>query len=452
MVREFTDKPPGKLIDRFQASRDIRRFRRRAVLTNGNGHWELVCCTVEGFLLDASTPQSVASRRYRQAVLCEEFLTGEECLRFVSELQEGHAQFGDIDLQRGQNSQWTTELLPVNNDYMARAGYVISQGFAQHGTRASVSTLLAADQPYYPEIDDAARDWLPFPVYHGHSDARNDQIIFLLPETRAFIASAIFSEKGTLDIIVGGAEVDTLSLLIKGAYWEEKSIHHFDAAVSDAKAALVVPGDADRLEYYLIDREETVYDFHREDRFSRLTPNRNTLGSVKRTLEDQVRGACRDGEGLHVEFKPFVAPEQKLSSGNQKTKLREVITTVVAFANTEGGHIYLGVDDDCAITGVGQDLQKWAESAVDDSVINRYLGALKNKIKEVVHGEVELHLAHTVISDALVVVIEVPQAPIKPVSLQQDQHLYVRTGASNRKLPPDQWKGILQYDKVSNLF
>lgn len=80
-----------------------------------------------------------------------------------------------------------------------------------------------------------------------------------------------------------------------------------------------------------------------------------------------------------------------------------------------------------------------------------YLGALKSGIKEAVHGEVVLHLAHTVISDALVVIIEVPPTSIKPISPQQDQHLYVRTGASNRKLPPDQWKSILQSDK-SRLF
>jgi hypothetical protein len=251
---------------------------------------------------------------------------------------------------------------------------------------------------------------LPFRNYHGHSDARNDQIVFLLPETRAFIAGTTFSGKGTLDIAVAGAEVDTLSLLFKGAYWEEKSIRHYDAVVADAKAALVVPGDADRLEYYLIDREETVYDFHREDRFSRLIPDRNALGLLKRALGDQVREACRDGEGLHIEFKPLVAPDQELGSGNQKAKLREVVTTVVAFANTEGGHIYLGVDDDCTMTGVDKELQKWAKSAVDESIISRYLGALKNKIKEAVHGEVTMHVAHTVVGDALVVVIEVPPA------------------------------------------
>lgn len=77
-----------------------------------------------------------------------------------------------------------------------------------------------------------------------------------------------------------------------------------------------------------------------------------------RTLADQVREACESGEGLHVEFKPFVAPEQKLGSSSEKTKLREVVTTVVAFANTEGGHIYLGVEDDCTMSGIDEGIQK----------------------------------------------------------------------------------------------
>lgn len=451
MEREFTDNPPNKLIDRLQASRDIRSFRRRAVLTNGNGRWELVCCTVEEVPIGEDAIQVTASRRYRQAVLCEDFLTGEECLRFVNELQAGHARFGDIELQRDQNPQWTTELLSVNNDYIVRAAHVISLRFSQQGTRASVGALLAIDQPYYPEIEDAARDWLPFRVYHGSSDARNNQIIFLLPETRAFIAGAVFSEEGMLNLTVAGTEVGTLPLVIKGAFWEQKAIRHIDGVVSGATAALAVPRDADRLEYYLIDREGTVYDFHREDRFSRLARDGNALGVTKRTLENQIREACHSGEGLYVEFKPFVPSDQQLGSASQKTKLREVVTTAVAFANTEGGHIYLGVDDDCSVAGIDQDFQQWARSSIDEAVVNRYLGALKNRIKGAIHGEVTLNLASQVIDGMLVVVIEVAPASIKPVSLQQDQYFYVRTGASNRKLPPDQWMSVLQPEKFGGL-
>lgn len=444
MEREFTDEPPSRLIDRLLTNRDGRRFRRRAVLTNKDGQWELVCCTVEELLFGERAAEVAASKYYRKAVLYEDFLTEAECLSFVEALQAGRAQFGNIDLQRGQNPQWSTEHLPVINDYMARAGHAICLRFPQRGNRVSVGPLLEADQPYYPDVENAARDWLPLRVYHGNSDARNDQIIFLLLETRAFIAGAAFAEEGKLKVTVAGDGVGTLSLAIKGAYWEEKAIRHIDGVVSGTTAVLAIPADADRLEYYLIDREGVVYDFHREDRFSRLPSDRSVLGATRRALGDQIHEACQQGEGLHVEFKPFVPPEQQLGSVGNRTKLREVVTTVVAFANTAGGHIYLGVDDDCTVVGVDQDLQRWAQSIVDGEVVGRYLGALKNRIKEAVHGEVTLHLESRVVSDGRVVVIEVAPASIKPVSLQQDQYFYVRTGASNRKLPPDQWKGVLQ--------
>jgi predicted HTH transcriptional regulator len=77
------------------------------------------------------------------------------------------------------------------------------------------------------------------------------------------------------------------------------------------------------------------------------------------------------------------------------------------------------------------------------SAINTYLGAFKNKIKDALHGEVTLRLAHAVMGDALVVVVEVPKAESRPVSIRDDQHLYIRKGSSNRKLPPDQWMSVL---------
>ena len=448
MEREYiTDKVPDKLVQRIEAVGSGRSFRRRAVLTKGNAKWELLCCTVEAFLPGEGIPDRVPSREYEQAVLYEDFLTAKECLHFARNLQEGHAEFGDIQLQRTQNAHWSAELLPVGNDYMERAGYVIALQFGQSGSRASVRTLLAADQPYYPDADEATRDWLPLRVYHGYSDSRNDHVIFLVPETRAYIASAAFSEKGTLDIAVAGTEVSTLGLLVKGVYWEGKAIRHFDASVIDAKAEIAVPRDADRFEYYLIDSASCVYDFHREDRFSRLQQGRRALGAVEPTLADQIRKACRDGEGLHVEFKPFIDPSQKLKVNDHKTKLQETIITVAAFANTSGGHIYLGVDDDCAVSGVDEELKAWIKGALDASSIGRYLGALKSKIKDLVYGEVTLRLSHADMDGATVIVIEVPEATHKPIAVHQDRHLYIRAGASNQKALPELWRSILYPDK-----
>lgn len=455
MEREYTtDKVPDRLKERIQASAPVERFRRRAVLTKGNARWELVCCTVESFVPGEKVPEPARSRSYQQALLYEDFLTAEDCLKFAHELQKGHAWFGDIELERGTNVHWTGELVPVANDYMERAGWVISLQFTQSGSRASVRTLLAADQPYYPDADEATRDWLPLRVYHGHSDSRNDRIIFLLPETRAFFTDAALSGKGTLDVTVAGTEISSLSLLVKGAYWEGKALHHIEAQVKAGKATLIVPDDVRRLEYYLIDQHAVVYDFHRADRFFRNDQERRTRASIEQVVREHVRTACRSGEGMHVEFKPFVDPSDKqfrkedvAKRSRENTKLRQVIETVAAFSNTEGGRIYLGIHDDCTIYGIGENLRAWAGEELSNASIERYLGALKSKIKDFVHGEVALHLSHAEIDGMLVGIIEVSPAAHGPVALQQEFHLYVRSGASNRKAPPEQWKTVLKADK-----
>jgi hypothetical protein len=82
--------------------------------------------------------------------------------------------------------------------------------------------LLAPGEPYYPDLHEAAGHWLPFPVYHGQSDARNQEVIFLLPEARAFFTDAKLRD-GFLEISVGGTAAAGTALTVKGAYWQDKS-------------------------------------------------------------------------------------------------------------------------------------------------------------------------------------------------------------------------------------
>jgi hypothetical protein len=439
MNEEYSSEPPDKLLEQARLSSP---FRRRAVLTNEKGQWQLLCCTVEGFRSSENIPEPIPSRKYHQAILLEDLLTADECLSFVTDLQAGRARFGDIHLEPTHGAQWTTLPVAMDNEYMACVGYVIRLQFGQKRTRAPLGALLAPGQPYYPDVYDAARDWLPFPDYHGDTDGRNEQIFFLFPETRAFFAGAAFLEQEILGITVDGTHINQLSLLIKGAYWIDKSIHHFENEVRNSKAELTILAGADRLEYYLLDNEGTVYGFHKEDRHSQRRSGGNVLRSVKRTL-DQVREAANKGEGLRVEFKPFVDPGLKRKSDGQKTKLDEIVRTVAAFANTAGGTIYLGIEDDCSIAGIDNKLNEWAKSVIDESVIYRYLGALRSEITGRLNEDVTLTLSYTRIDEVLVGVIEIPPASSKPVTIRQDNHLYARMGASNRQVPPDQWENIL---------
>ncbi len=423
---------------------DDRRFLRRAVAAlSATNIWELVCCTVQEILPPETVSGKRLSHRYAHASLHEDVLNGSECLQFAVDIDKGAFKLGDIVLQRGQMAQWQVEQLPVNNIYMERTGYVVSQVFTRQAGTYPRTRLLAPDRPFFPDVYAAVQQYLPLRDYHQDRDGRNGQVHFLLPEVRAYVAEATLSDQGELNISVAGEGAGMLWLRIKGAYWVGKTMHQLDTPVSNLKALLTVALEAERLEYYLIDEKGTVYDSHREDSFSRFGPGSVRLRPARRGLASQVEDAREAGEGSEIEFKPFISPDQGMGTPSEKTKLRELVTTVVAFANTAGGRIYLGIDDDGTITGTGSGLATWAKDKVDDAALAKYTGALKSRIRSYVYGDVALQIEMATVRGALVAVIEVPRADPRPVAIVEDQHLYVRKGATNRKLPPDQWKSAL---------
>jgi hypothetical protein len=132
------------------------------------------------------------------------------------------------------------ELLPLKNNYMRCAGRCVTAPFQSQSAGISQDPLLTSNEPYYPNLNEASKHWLPFPIYHGQSDARKQEIIFLLPETRAFLGRAQFRD-GMLELNIGGTEVHDKALTVKGAYWNNGVIHHFDDLVRNGKAMISVP-------------------------------------------------------------------------------------------------------------------------------------------------------------------------------------------------------------------
>jgi hypothetical protein len=435
--------PPVELTDCLQA--DIEgggRLRRRAVLTRPSGDsWTLLCCTVEG-LAEESQASNASSHRYPDAVLLEDWFTPDECRRFIEDIQAGRLAFGDIIIERKGNPTWRVERLPLKNNYMVRAGLCVAMPFQERSAGIAQGPLLAAGEPYYPDLHEAAGHWLPFPVYHGHSDARNQEIIFLLPEARAFFADAKLRD-GVLEVTIGGTEAASGALTVKGAYWNNGAMHHFEEAVRDGTARISIPSKAHRLEYVLMDADGAVYDFQQENRFNDSGLGMHRLDNTAQALVRQVLTACLDGEGMHNEFKPFIEDAKAIGPKDQKTKLRQLVTTVVAFANTQGGRIYIGIDNDCGLAGIAEALQKSAKKEVKEDVANHYCRALTARLRDQLIGDIPMRISHVTVNGALIVVVEVSQSPTKPAMVKDDNILYVRAGANNRQLPPDQWQSVL---------
>lgn len=427
-------KPTEEVFSFLKANQSgCQSLRRRAVIYNSDGKWLMQACVVEGISDSRGEITIENSRFYPRAVLFEDWLLLDELPGFIAQITQGSFSLGEYVLEATNSSrQWTKERLPLSNSYMSYAGYVWSSKFHDH-VNSMNGELLAPRQPYYPDLHEAVKDWLPFPVYQGSSDSRKGEIILLLPETRAYFEEAI-PHGDSIDLHIAGAEANNLLLEVKGAWWDENGIHHFSENVSDGRALLIIPEDAKRLDYVLVDTDGAVYDFQQEDGYRHTGLGRKRTMNKDRTLANIVREACRIGEGPKIEFKPFINLENN--------KLIEIFKTVAAFANAQGGRIFLGINDDCEIEGISEQLQK-LEKADADTACAQYLGKIRGRIRDKLQGEVQMDFNQTVVDGQKIAVIEISEAKEKPVTIQQDKILYIRRGSSNAKASPEEWKVII---------
>ncbi len=111
---------------------------------------------------------------------------------------------------------------------------------------------------------------------------------------------------------------------------------------------------------------------------------------AKGMTEKEIEILLSEGEGLNVEFK---------SSFNN-----EVIETLVAFANTSGGSVLVGVTNDGILSGV----------TINSETIQNWLNEIKNKTSPCVIPDVEVVEKGVII----IVVFSIQEFPVKPVSIR----------------------------------
>ena len=119
--------------------------------------------------------------------------------------------------------------------------------------------------------------------------------------------------------------------------------------------------------------------------------------------ELELREIIRRGESLHVEFK------QNLDNPDR------ILKTIVAFANTGGGRIFIGVSDDTRI--IGYDLEN------------------KDQITNLISGNIEplpnFEVKRVEINDKHITIIEIPEGVNKPYS-HRELGFFIRSGGTNR--------------------
>jgi len=152
---------------------------------------------------------------------------------------------------------------------------------------------------------------------------------------------------------------------------------------------------------------------------------------------ERVQQLLDDGEGELVEFKSTLRWNLNNDKPGKEVEM-SWLKTVVAFLNTNGGYLLIGVDDDSNILGIEAD-----QFANED----KYLLHVNNLINQHIGLERSPYIRFSLVpvadSKILVVRCERSKTPAF-LSIGKEEEFFIRTGPGSRKLPPSKIVAYLQ--------
>jgi predicted HTH transcriptional regulator len=147
--------------------------------------------------------------------------------------------------------------------------------------------------------------------------------------------------------------------------------------------------------------------------------------TTRMTLQEIIKLA-KQGEGLHLEFKKKAAYPEK------------IVKEVVALANTEGGKLLLGVDDDGTVSG-----QRFIEEEIF---------VLERAINELIYPKISYQTELLKISEKKgVAVIHIAKSTLRPHFLWEEDRkkAFVRVKDQSLQASKEMWE-ILKREKYTD--
>jgi schlafen family protein len=156
------------------------------------------------------------------------------------------------------------------------------------------------------------------------------------------------------------------------------------------------------------------------------------VGDAKSSLsyEQQVRADILAGESEVREMKAFFNPD-----GNTAMRDR-VLESAIGFANTSGGHIYVGVEDHGGLSGNSKLVSTIRKNGTPQECAEELSAKLRKYIIENTRPVIEKSALEIKIGTEWVIRLRIEQS--EGVVGTHTNHVFVRSGASNR-IPEPGW-------------
>ncbi|MDT8068495.1 MAG: ATP-binding protein [Terriglobia bacterium] len=244
-----------------------------------------------------------------------------------------------------------------------------------------------------------------------------EQFLVVIPDTRARFVSGRW-RPGKLDLALeANSSSHDLELQVIHVGSDTRSANY---PVLVEPMVLEIPEDARELILFVVHKNGDLVCSHS------LNGVYRSFGKFEDHVDDAAEYAqeLQRGENEMREFKCFVAPRDK--------KEFELVKTVVAFANTDGGTLFLGVDDEGIPLGIAAARECFKKT---HDPIDAQRARLKSLITESTKPVPSIVYKTAEVNGSPVVVAEVQKSA--SVCSTQDNRVYVRRGATSRLADPE---------------
>jgi hypothetical protein len=208
----------------------------------------------------------------------------------------------------------------------------------------------------------------------------------------------------------------------------------------DQQATLTFPRQPKSLNVWLVTGEGEWLDRYEESPYGASWGEGILLGGHGRDVNMvELAEALRVGEGPTLEYKGWI------SAREQKEKSPEFLRTLIAFSNSSGGDILIGINDYGEVIRIQPQLnQVYGREAVGDltKMQDAYVRDLMKMVTDRIAPKVLPDFLWVDVGGLPVLRIRVKQGGSPPYSLLDTNDIYIRAGATNRKAHPAELRAL----------
>lgn len=254
----------------------------------------------------------------------------------------------------------------------------------------------------------------------GHPSRNADRFVLRFIDTRAYIQGIQVSPAG-LEVTVGGH--DTLGCRIEFSTMTESLSATVDTG---NRVEFALPDGPPEEWWVVLSREDYWHDYRQYGPFG------HSAGVTQVGGREELERLVFQGEGMTLEFKGELPPNGRDS---------RAMKTVCAFANSRGGTILFGVNDDGQVVGIGADYE-----LARDRIANLINDAVSPR------PSFDFRLLPHPAGDVIALVVDGDRTKGYSISRDKTPVFYIRRGATTVPAQGEDVRSLLRGPSTENIW